>query len=77
MRDANRRPAKGAAEGPRQIPSPSPMDSVQVLCGSMLCRLHIWDEAAWAELPAAERPAQSTYFPGLGWVGAVPILCLN
>jgi hypothetical protein len=45
--------------------------------GPMLCRLCLWTDEQWEALPAAERPASHTHAPGLGWVGAVPILCLN
>jgi hypothetical protein len=48
-----------------------------ITAGPMLCRLRIWTEEEWALLPVANRPTQHTHAPGLGWIGAVPIACLN
>jgi hypothetical protein len=59
----------GAAPG-----APAP---VQVLCGSMLCRLHVWTESEWADLSPGDRPVQFTHVPGLGWVGAIAVRCMN
>jgi hypothetical protein len=48
-----------------------------ITSGPMLCRLHVWTDEQWAVLPDAERPAQYTHAPGLGWIGAIPIVCMN
>jgi hypothetical protein len=48
-----------------------------ITSGPMLCRLRLWSETQWAALPEPERPAQFVHAPGLGWVGAVPIVCMN
>jgi hypothetical protein len=70
MRDVNRDQAVEAADGP----SPDPM---QVLCGPVLCRLHVWSEFEWTALSESERPIRSEHILGLGWVGAIPVQCLN
>jgi hypothetical protein len=51
--------------------------SLLITSGPMLCRLRIWTEAEWAVLPDARRPERYTHVPGLGWIGAIPIACLN
>jgi hypothetical protein len=43
----------------------------------MLCELRIWTEAEWDELTTFERPVTFSKVAGLGWVGAVPIECMN
>ena len=53
------------------------LDALLITSGPMLCRLRVWTDAEWRRLPAAERPAQHIHAPGLGWVGAVPIVGLN
>jgi hypothetical protein len=55
-------------------PEPGPM---LVTSGPMLCRLRVWSDRQWEELAAADRPAQHVRVPGLGWVGAVPVACMN
>ena len=40
-------------------------------------RLQVWTEAEWRALPEADRPLEYTHAPGLGWVGAVAVACLN
>jgi hypothetical protein len=60
---------------------PSPAQSVTtpilISDGPLLCRLQVWTEAEWAVLPEEDRPTTFTHAPGLGWVGAVPIDCMN
>ena len=68
MRDKERR---GRA---RNVIDPDP---VQVLCGSALCMLRVWNEAEWAALPPAERPTNAVRALGIGWVGAKPTEQLN
>jgi hypothetical protein len=51
--------------------------TVEILCGSRLCRLQIWDEAEWLALPESKRPIKTVHVPGLGWLGAVPVVQLN
>ena len=45
--------------------------------GPTLCRVRVWTDAQWADMPERERPATAEHIPGLGWVGAVPEICLN
>jgi hypothetical protein len=72
MRDVNRDQAVEATDGP--FPDPGPM---QVLCGPVLCRLHVWSEFEWTALPESKRPIRSEHILGLGWVGAIAVKCLN
>ena len=74
IKDSNPRVAKTSTNVPANEVVPGP---IQVTSGPMLCQLHIWTEAEWAELPEAERPLQFTHAPGLGWVGALPVECMN
>jgi hypothetical protein len=57
----------------------SPEDDalVQVTSGPFLCRLHVWTEREWKELPVQSRPREYVHAPGLGWVGAVQVDCMN
>lgn len=63
---ARERPALSSAEG-----------LIQVTSGPFLCRLHVWTEEEWAQLPEANRPREFVHAPGLGWVGAMPDDCMN
>jgi hypothetical protein len=54
--------------------APGPM---LITSGPTLCRLRVWTEDEWGSLPEARRPARHAHVPGLGWVGASPIACLN
>jgi hypothetical protein len=76
MRSAKRR-SLSAVSDPLAPEDPVTCGPVQVLCGPQLCRLRVWDEAGWAALPARERPSVRVHVPGLGWVGAEPVRCLN
>lgn len=62
-------------------PAPPPPDpssaQIQVLAGAMLCRLLIWTEEEWEQLPESARPLEFTHAPGLGWIGALPVAGLN
>ncbi|AGA30468.1 hypothetical protein Sinac_6388 [Singulisphaera acidiphila DSM 18658] len=51
--------------------------SLQVTAGPMLCRLHIWTEQEWEALADRDRPVEFVHVPGLGWVGALPLECMN
>jgi hypothetical protein len=62
---------------PRALPAGVGAGPVEVLCGPFVCRLRVWTDAAWAGLAPHERPPEAEYFPGLGWVGAVPVGGLN
>jgi hypothetical protein len=77
MRDVNRGQAFGAPGGPAPDPLPASPGPMHVLCGPMLCRLHVWSEFEWTALPDSERPIRSEHVDGLGWVGAIPVQCLN
>ena len=57
--------------------SPPSLASLQVTAGPMLCRLQIWTEQEWEALAERDRPIESVHVPGLGWVGALPIECMN
>ena len=58
-------------------PLPAPLTAGHVTVGATLCRLQLWSADRWAATPAAERPANAEFFPGLGWVVAEPECCLN
>jgi hypothetical protein len=57
--------------GGEEPPDPAPQP-VYCTLGETLCRVLIWTDQEWARLSPAERPATAAYFPGLGWVGAMP-----
>jgi hypothetical protein len=63
--------------GPDQPDSLPSLDTLQVTAGPMLCRLQVWTEQEWADLAEQDRPVEFVHAPGLGWVGAVPIICMN
>ena len=50
-----------------------------VVCvdGPHLCEVQIWTPADWEAIPVDHRPRTAEFFPGLGWVAAVPIENLN
>ena len=50
---------------------------IEFTCAGFLCRLQIWEDSRWESLPAHERPIEVEFIDGLGWVGAVPVRCLN
>lgn len=50
---------------------------IEVTSGAFLCRLQIWTEEQWQKLPEADRPLEYAHAPGLGWVGAVRVGCMN
>jgi hypothetical protein len=52
-------------------------NTMLITAGPMLCRLRIWTDKEWESLPVARRPEHHTHAPGLGWIGAVPIDCMN
>ena len=56
---------------------PNSMRPIYITCGAMLCELRIWTEVEWTELKDSERSLAVTRVPGLGWIGAVPIECMN
>jgi hypothetical protein len=58
------------------VPDPTAGPAYCVV-GPTLCRIRVWTESEWAELPEGDRPATREHVPGLGWVGAVPEVCLN
>ena len=58
----------------RTVIDPGP---VQVVCGSTLCRLRVWNDDEWAALQETERPNHAVQVAGLGWVGGVPTVQLN
>jgi hypothetical protein len=50
---------------------------IQVTSGPFLCRLQVWTDQEWDALPESSRPLEYVHAPGLGWVGAVSIGCMN
>ncbi len=42
-----------------------------------LCHLVVWSDAQWDALAPAHRPLKGLRVEGLGWIGAVPVVCLN
>src|SRR5690349_11279588 len=57
-----------------------PMDcGGTLLCtdGPALCRVRHFTDAEWHALPVADRPARHQHIPGLGWLAALPVECLN
>jgi hypothetical protein len=63
--------------GPALPQRPFEDEFVPVICGSMLCRLRVWTEEEWADLPETQRPSCFMHAPGLGWVGADPVCSQN
>jgi hypothetical protein len=63
--------------GPALPQRPFEDEFMPVICGSMLCRLRVWTEEEWADLPETRRPTWFVQAPGLGWVGAVRLSSLN
>lgn len=57
--------------------SPVSLASLQVTAGPMLCQLRIWTEQEWDALAECDRPIEFVHVPGLGWLGALPVECLN
>jgi hypothetical protein len=43
----------------------------------MLFHIQVWTEAEWHAIPVARKPQLTAHFPGLGWIAALPVLCLN
>jgi hypothetical protein len=62
---------------PDIITSATESQPMLITAGPMLCRLRIWTDQQWRKLPIAQRPRHHTYAAGLGWIGAVPIDCMN
>ena len=56
---------------------PNHMPETYVTFGPMLCELRISTAAEWSDSEHAENPVALAYVPGLGWIAAVPIQCLN
>jgi hypothetical protein len=77
MKLVNRKDVLGSHSGVDRSKSIPSLDTLQVTAGPMLCRLQIWTEQEWAELPEQSRPVDFVHAPGLGWVGALPVECLN
>jgi hypothetical protein len=50
---------------------------IHIVQDGALCRLAFWSDEEWDALPPDERPRTAVFAPGLGWVGAVPVLFLN
>ena len=55
----------------------STADPMLITSGPLLCRLHVWTEEEWAALPWPSVQRRLRHALGLGWVGAIPITCLN
>jgi hypothetical protein len=52
-------------------------EAIYVMDQATFCRLRVWTELEWANLPAESRPPTFVHAPGLGWVGAEPVAVLN
>ena len=50
---------------------------IEVMCGAVLSRLHVFSDDEWAQLKTHERPLKAVYVEGLGWVAAVPCQTMN
>lgn len=61
----------------RDAQAAGPGDPEECVVGPMLCRLLLWSDHDWGRLSPEERPWKSVRIEGLGWVGAVPVVCLN
>ena len=55
----------------RAVPLPAAVSGCCVV-GDMLCEVQVWPEVDWAKLTPRDRPVLAEYYPGLGWVAAVP-----
>jgi hypothetical protein len=53
------------------------MPPIYITCDSMLCELRVWTTTELLESRELERALALTRVPGLGWIGAVPIECMN
>jgi hypothetical protein len=51
--------------------------TMYITCGPMLCELRVWSDAEWLESEGSELPIALTRVPGLGWIGAVSVECMN
>lgn len=60
-------PAPGAEAEAKAEPEP-----VYCTLGDTICRVRIWTEEQWEQLPPERRPAPAEHIPGLGWVAPVP-----
>ncbi len=58
----------------RQCHDPRP---TYITYGPMLCVLRIWTDEEWLESEGSERSIEYARVPGLGWIGAVPVQCMN
>jgi len=59
------------ATGPHRMPP------LYITFGSMLCELRVWTTTELFGSKELERALAITRVPGLGWIGAVPIECMN
>ena len=50
---------------------------IEVICGAVLSRLHVFSDDEWAQLNAHERPLEAVYVEGLGWVAAIRCHVMN
>lgn len=80
------KPFPKGKSGLRQAEDPQTADATsscprslftQVIHGSSLCELVVWDDEQWSALPISQRPEHACHFPGLGWVCAIPVLSMN
>jgi hypothetical protein len=74
MRPLKRQDLAGKVES---APPKPPTGPCLVFDGPTLCWLHFWTEEEWAALPEQDRPTNFTHAPGRGWVGTLPIECMN
>jgi hypothetical protein len=55
----------------------SEMPGVEVMCGAVLSRLHVFGEEECPQLKDHDRPPETIYAEGLGWVAAVRVEVMN
>ena len=61
--------------GPAFPQRPFEDEFITVICGSMLCRLHVWTEEEWADLQGQNAPPVSCMHPA--WAGSLLFRCAH
>jgi hypothetical protein len=58
-------------------PAQTTNDPIYIVHGPVLYQLQVWSESEWHTTPRHRRPRVAEHAPGLGWVVAVRVECLN